>query len=539
MRNSLILILLFSCAHRTGDPLANTKRLAKEGHLSLYRNGAFQIPTTKIKLVPPGPEALALAKELSGVGAKESFVRYFNEIANSYVTVYEGHKKTYALAKKLDNEVNKELDVLGRKLRKTSSLILKQSFATSAGLLGRSLELGSRTHFKVFDAGNTIISESTKVSLGAPEFNGTESFFKGYLVFPEKMNQIGKDIGEATSLRNYVKDFTESEKIRKEWSGKTAYLIKDSFANYEKNISNTEFPGVDEYGVTLQTLKSVSAALDAIFWQGILKPVGKITSGAIGYVFVNSVAYPVMLFSKSGATTINAAVEVVKASSDSAYYFVAPSVELALSGLIYSGAVLTKEVIEKSAKGGGIILGNGVKYIAAPIASGAVTAATALSGVAVGITGATLAGSTKVTAEAAGISSRGISLTTAGAVYSGGMTYYLSKAGGEAVYEVIKATTVPPGMILGSGLTLSYGTLSQLSAQCVLAVADAAYLVLSLEGAHWVVYAVSGHKEEKSVPANSIVDLEIIQSEGAEILEVPVTEEDIKKVIDSINNGTI
>ncbi len=538
MRNSLILILLFSCAQRSGDPLTYTKRLAKEGHLSLYHNGAFQIPTTKIKLIPPGPDALAFAKELSGVGAKDSFVRYFNEIANSYVTVFEGHKKTYALAKKLDSGVDKELAVLGRKLRKTSSLILKKSFATSTGLLGRSLELGSKTHSKVFDAGDKLISDSETFNQENPEFNGTEIFFKGYVVFPTKMKQIGHELSEKTSLKNYVEDFTESEKIRKEWSGKTAYLIKDSFANYEKDISETEFPGVDEYGVTLQALKSVYSALDAIFWQGILKPVGKITSGAIGYVFVNSVAYPVMLFSKSGATTINAAVEVVKATSGSAYYLAAPSVELALSGLIYSGAVLSNEVIEKSTKGGGLILGNGIKYIAAPIASGAVASATALSGVAVGITGATLAGSTKVTAEAAGISSRGISLTTAGAVYTGGMTYYLSKATGEAVYEVVKATTVPPGMILGSGLTLSYGTLSQLSAQSVLAVADAAYLVLSLEGAHWVVYAVSGHKEEKSVPANGLIDLEKLQSEGAEIREVPVTEEDIKKVIDSINQGT-
>lgn len=536
MLNSLIFLLVLSCAHRTGDPLVNTKRLAKEGHASLYRNGAFQIPTTKIKLIPPGPDALALAKELSGVGAKDSFLKYLNEVSSSYVTVYEGHKKTYAFAKTLDRDVHKELSSVGRKLKKTSSLILKKTFASSAGLFGKSLEYGSATHKVISNVGSEIVSSSSRVKMDGPKFEGTESFFQGYVLFPEKMKEVGTSLSEASSFKNYVKDFQQSEKVRSEWSGKAAYLIKDSFATYEKDISETEFPEVDEYGITLQAMKSVFAALDAILWKGVLKPIGKVTSGALGYVFVNSVAYPVMLLSKSGTTTINAAVEVVKASAESAYYVVAPTAELAISGLLYSGAVITKEVTEKSAAGGGFILGNGIKYIAAPLAAGTVSTATALSGVAVGVTGAALAGTTKVTAEAAGLSSRGISLTTAGTIYSGGMTYHLTKAVGEAAYEVVKATTVPPGMILGSGLTLSYGTISQLSAQSVLAVADAAYLVLSLEGAHWVVYAVSGHKGEASVPQNSLVDLEKLQSEGALIQQVPVAEEDIKSLIHEIES---
>src|SRR5262245_41920183 len=78
MKPSLIVIAccaLAACA--TGpqdqDPLRNTKKLAAEGHATLYRNGAFQVPRTTVHLIPPGPGAVELAAELAGMRALQSF----------------------------------------------------------------------------------------------------------------------------------------------------------------------------------------------------------------------------------------------------------------------------------------------------------------------------------------------------------------------------------------------------------------------------------------------------------------------------------
>ncbi len=542
MWNSLLIILVLSCSHRSGDPLANTKKLVKEGHVSLYQNGAFKIPTTKIKLIPPGPDALAFAKELSGVSAKASFERYLKEIANQYVTVYEGHKKTYSLARKVDKDIDKELNVLSRKLRKSSSLVLRKTFSVSSGFIGESINVAKVSFDEVSQAGEKIVEKTSGFRLDSAKFDGINSFVNGYVVFPEKLEKVNDRVKEKVSFNNYVQDFSKSSEFRENWSGKTTYLIKDSFSTYENDVSKkishagSELSKSNEYGFTLQAMKSLVSVLDAILWEGVLKPVGKVTSGAVGYVMVNAVAYPVVLMTKSGTTTLNSAVEVVSAGAKSSYYLVAPTVELALSGLLYSGEVIYKTAAEKTVQGGGFLLGNGTKYIAAPVTAGSMASAYALSGVAVGISGATLAGSTKIAAETANLSSRTISFSTASGLYAGGMTYHLTKAVGESAYEIIKAATVPPGMILGSGLTLSYGTLSQLGAQSILAVSDAAYLVLSLEGPNWVIYAVKGGPQTNEIPANTILDLEKIQSDGAEVIRVPVDEENLKNVIENLDS---
>ena len=55
----LICGTLVACAQQPGkqDPLQNTKKLAAEGHATLYNNGAFEIPMTTIHIIPPGPGA--------------------------------------------------------------------------------------------------------------------------------------------------------------------------------------------------------------------------------------------------------------------------------------------------------------------------------------------------------------------------------------------------------------------------------------------------------------------------------------------------
>src|SRR5215472_8604358 len=84
MRKALWTVLaccaLAACSHdpkrdsdAQADPLRNTKKLAAQGHATLYRKGAFEVPMTTIHVIPPGPSALELAEELAGMRARQSF----------------------------------------------------------------------------------------------------------------------------------------------------------------------------------------------------------------------------------------------------------------------------------------------------------------------------------------------------------------------------------------------------------------------------------------------------------------------------------
>jgi len=113
----------------------------------------------------------------------------------------------------------------------------------------------------------------------------------------------------------------------------------------------------------------------------------------------------------------------------------------------------------------------------------------------------------------------------------------VSTAGGAAygVYELSKAVVVPAGYELGGGLVLSYETLSQVGAQSILAVSDCAYMVLSLEGPRWVLYAVKGNTGKgDDLPAGAVVDLKQMQEKGEEIYSLPVSDEEMRKVVESV-----
>jgi hypothetical protein len=113
----------------------------------------------------------------------------------------------------------------------------------------------------------------------------------------------------------------------------------------------------------------------------------------------------------------------------------------------------------------------------------------------------------------------------------------VSAAGGTAygVYQLSKAVVVPAGYELGGGMILSYDTLTQLGAQSILAVSDCAYLVLSLEGPRWVLYAVKGKTGSgDDLPVGAVVDLKKMQSSGEEIKYLPVSDEEMKKVVNSV-----
>jgi hypothetical protein len=82
LTNLTIAILLLGCASASDpdDPIKNSRKLVKEGHKSLYNNGAFDVKGTSIKLIPPFAEAeifiygkrVGLAKEAFSENVKKS-----------------------------------------------------------------------------------------------------------------------------------------------------------------------------------------------------------------------------------------------------------------------------------------------------------------------------------------------------------------------------------------------------------------------------------------------------------------------------------
>ena len=60
-------------------------------------------------------------------------------------------------------------------------------------------------------------------------------------------------------------------------------------------------------------------------------------------------------------------------------------------------------------------------------------------------------------------------------------------------------------------------------------------MVLSLEGPRWVLYAVKGNLDKgDDLPGGAVVDLGAMRKSGEEILYLPVTDEEMNKVVQSV-----
>ena len=110
------------------------------------------------------------------------------------------------------------------------------------------------------------------------------------------------------------------------------------------------------------------------------------------------------------------------------------------------------------------------------------------AGTAEAITG----GALRVTGEVGGATVYVFGNTLAATTVVTGAAASVGAAAAYGYYELNKAVVVPAGYGFGSGLVVSYGTLSHLGAHTILAASDFAYLVLSLEGPRWVVYGIKG-----------------------------------------------
>ncbi len=340
--NKSSLLLLFAvvatgvngCAttNGTGDPLGNTKKLVTEGHVSLYRNGAFQVPNTSISVIPPGPGTMDLIAELTGSRARQSFEISIKHAADSVYIVTEGTRVTYGLSKKISSGSNKAADEIRKLSRENSTLLVYRSTEIGKSIVGKSWDLSGYMfqarekagHAVIRDArsaGNTVSETGTKqgtelasaslqtakdISISSADRSGAaleyggHAFVKGYAAVPSKVKKEDVSIGESLSEANLVDIIKEQNETRREWSGKTVDLMSDTARNYSSGVSSSFSKAGKELdgnytttGLSLALLKSLRWVLQGILWDATIEPAAKMTAASLGYIGVNFVAFPI------------------------------------------------------------------------------------------------------------------------------------------------------------------------------------------------------------------------------------------------------
>ncbi len=598
-----LLLLMIFCMSAAGcattnvkdDPLRNTRKLMAEGHTSLYNNGAFQVPHTSLRLIPPGPSTLEFVQELAGMRAKQSFETSIKNASESVYVVSEGTKLTYNLSKKIKNSSDSSADSIRKFSRENSTLLVYRSSDLGKTIIGRSWELSKTTIGSGAKTGDAVIqgaqSLGTRISeKGTEEGTGLASgstramkdlsgasasrsrsaltyagnaFVRGYVAVPSKMKQRTGEMGESLSDAKFGTIVAEENERRKQWSQKTVDLMSDTAQNYTSDVSNSfskagkELSDSRTTGVSLAALKSLRWVLQGILWDATIEPMTKMTAASVGYIGVNYLAFPSLVVVREGVATTKVAVEVTWDSAKMGYDLVAPTGVAAVASIYgvldftashavagstavvgnilgYSEAGLS-QAAGVVVKGTGFAAGKGVQYIGVPLASAGIAVGGGTIGTAVGGVGAVSSGALFVSGEAGAATTQVFGNVIAGTTLAGGTA--VSAAGGAAygVYELSKAVVVPAGYELGSGIVLSYGTLSHIGAHSILAVSDCSYMVLSLEGPRWVLYAVKGKLGDGAdLPAGTVVDLKEMQKSGEDIYNLPVTNEEMKDVVQSV-----
>jgi hypothetical protein len=573
-------LLLLGCAS-TGDPddpLKNSKKLIKEGHKSLYNNGAFEVKGTSIKLIPPFAEAEVFILGHKVGLAKEAFSENVKKAAESVYILKEGTEISLKTAGKVSDkgeEINKYIYDSGTK---AGVYIIAISLAKSYGIIGNSFQSGMQTHENVVESSKKLranmdkwadeLNEKDFPSSSSPEFSeraqeykkefreGVNSFVLGYTNLDDYLNKTVDDAEFSTNT--FSKGFTGINKFLSEGNDMLTKELKEVFFEWgtdtakEFSASGRDYASVvDGAGLSFAILKSFARVTKGIFYDAILKPFTKLGAISVGYVAVNAVIYPVLFVSVSGYSVGQVMVEVVTVGSKGIIYLVAPSAKLALAGLIGSGKFLAMEsfnaadasarasantglfVTSKVAKGTGIVTEGAGTYVLANISLVGVTAGQTVLGGGVAVAGTT-AGTTVSTASGtAQVVTYGSSKVAAGTIAAVGTTASLGVAAGNGVYRIGKAVGIPIGITLQTGVVMNYEMVSQLSAHSILAVSDFSYLVLSLEGEKWVVYAVKDTTgKAKSLLTGAVIDLEQVRKEGNEVVKVPVSEEEMEKILD-------
>lgn len=594
-------LLLASCSHSSSvstsdsnqDPLKNSKKLISKGHVSLYQNGAFNVPGTTVMLIPPGPKTLDLASELAGTNAKAAFQLSIQRAKESVTVIKRGSAWSFRQGKNVSifsSELSKTLRQFGRK---NSRVILDRSFALGHKIIGgtwdeaksqrKALAKWSKHQGKTIDHNieysdeffdaelefsrqtNRRLQEEWEKSqlVRANKYSEVayRNFVLGNLAVPKKLSKNWQEFTDSPTFEQYVQDHHETEKWRRENSDEFKSLIKDGYQSYGERIytqilkGNRELSEMsDEYGFSLASIKALKYYLQGLLIEGVIKPVGKMSGGALGYLAVNSLAYPAILVAKDGVTSMELAVEIVALGVKSGYAITAPTVGGAAAGAltlfhkanskIAPSAIYLEGKAEQAGLGtlkygtkGGLELSKavvtyGTTYVAVPLSTAGIIATGVVSSAVLGGSGMATSGTTLLAGEAASAVTTVAGQSAALGTVVIGTSVSVGAGTAVMLYDVAKAMTVPPAYALGGGVVLSYGTMVHLSSQTLLAVADASYLVLSLEGTKWVIYGVKGKLTKgDDISSGTVMDLKKMQKKGEVFYHVPATEKEIKAVV--------
>ncbi len=591
----ILTAFLLSCSTKSNDPLKNTKKFVKKSHISLYKNGAFHVPNTSIYLIPKGPEAWDFIMELAGMRARESFLLALKRASESIYIVSEGTKISWKTAGKIHRYTDEKSDRIRLKSKEKRTLLVKRSSVKGKDISVKSWELSKklmnemgtigdnivaagvekseRINQKGTKSGKDLIKESIKFSkeYSKKRNEGAKNkmavakndFITGYLAIPEKLkeNKLNAvaNVGKANPAVVIEKNHIWQEKM----SDKNKALIKKTRQNYKTNVKKSLSKIQEEFlesykqtGVAFGALKAMRWALQSALWDITLKPGSKVITGGLGYLGVNYVAFPVMVVKDESVSVARIAVDMAWNSSKCAYDLTAPSAEAALGaafgcfevagGKIVAGSALTGGVIAGASKvalaktsslavkGGGKALGKTVQYVGVPLAVAGVAAGGKAVGLSVDGAGKLSFATMYTASEVAASGTDVFGNIIAGTTLVGGTTVATVGGAGYGAYQLSKAVAVPSGYELGAGVVLSYDTMTHIAAQSILAVSDCAYLVLSLEGPRWVIYAVKGKTGVgEDLSPGTVLDLKKMQNSGEEIYNLPVSDEEAKKVVQS------
>lgn len=603
VRVTIIALFFISCSHTptketnvadiTGEPLKNSKELISKGHVSLYQNGAFNVPGTTVMLIPPGPKTLDLASELSGTSAKAAFQLSLKRAKESVAVIKRGSAWSFRQGKNVSqasSDFSKQLSHFGRI---NSKVIIDRSVAFSHKIIGSTWDEASDKRKaliqwadhqgKIYDTNSELSDEFFEEELAYTRENGLRlqeewrkaqerratiystsayrHFVLGNLALPQALSTNWREFSQTPTFEQYVKDHRDAKKWREDNSRDLKETMTDGYESYGARIytqikkGNKELSEMSqEYGFSLASLKALKYYLQGLVVEGIVRPVGKISGGALGYLAVNALAYPAMIVTKDGITSMELAVEIVGLGVKSGYAITAPTIEGVAAGALSlyhkagSKIAPTALYLEGKVEEAGLsalkhgskgsikltksVVTNGTKYVAVPLSTAGIVSTGVVSSAVLGGSGLAASGVLVAGGEAASTLTTVVGQSAALSTVVVGTSVSVGAGAAVMLYDVGKAITVPPAYALGGGIVLSYGTMVHLSSQTLLAVADASYLVLSLEGPRWVLYAVKGNLlKNQEINSGSVMDLKKMQESGEVFYHVPASEDEINSVV--------
>lgn len=534
--------------------LVNTKKLAVAGHTTLYNSGAFAIPETTIYIVPPVPGCLKLAAQIAGQHAGHFFAVSITRARKSLDFARAGVKKTRNLAvviqqgsrdianaaraatrfgaakvsstlQMIRKMVNEALSYSGKVFHST----MQSGVALAQGSLSAGEVISKRTrHASAKIWASTIYlarSTATTSRRAARRYvsSAREQFVKDYAALPAKLAGCIKNIAESVSLGKFFIAFQNANHKRAGRSRALFHLfintsrsshytngIKSSFQKASRELSEKH-----DTGYTFALLKSLRWVVQGILWDGAIKPVMILMSALLGFVIVNTVIFPVRLVVNEAVAVVLAVSQVISNSVVALYEMIAPSVaasavglfsavvlvggqvlagtELIVGSIVTAGTFVLGKIFAALIAGGGYLAGKLVQYVGAPLLSLGLAVAGCMLGIVAGVVSVIIGSVIVIVGFAGEIITRLVGNIAAGGVLVGGVTASVMAGIALGAFELVKAILVPVSYELVAGFIIGYCLVMQLCAHAVLAVADVAYMLLSLEGPRWVLAAVTGN----------------------------------------------